>query len=124
MPTTDITLPSHLKPIQYHYIRGDEQNLLYEQYPLAMQEAYRTVENNDWDVYAYYNDEYNFALVGMVYEDGYGVLSTTLVPNENNMGFTCEYGDTDTFRVFPNKNLASQYMDKMVKMLKSPYNPT
>ena len=124
MPTTEITFPSHLKPILYYYIREGESNLLYEQYPLAMQRAYRTVEEGDWDVYAFYNDEYNYALVGMVYEDGYGVLSTTLVPNENNMGFTCEYGDTDTFRVFPNRNLASQYMDKMVQMLKSPYNPS
>ena len=124
MPTTEITFPSHLKPILYYFIHGDEQNLLIEQYPIAMQKAYQIVESNDWDIYAYYNDDYNYALVGMVYEDGYGVLSTTLVPNENNMGFTCEYGDTDTFRVFPNQQIASQYMDKMVEMLKSPYNPT
>lgn len=122
MPTTEITFPSHLKPILYYYIREGESNLLYE-YPIAMQRAYRTVEDGDWDVYAFYNDEYNLALVGMVYDDGYGVLSTTLIPNENNLNFTCEYGDTDTFRVFPNKQIASQYMDKMVQMLKSPYNP-
>jgi len=124
MPVSQITFSSHLKPILYYYIRDGEQNLLYEQYPLAMQKAYRTVEEGDWDVYAYYNDEYNYALVGMVYGDGYGVLSTTLVPNDENMGFTCEYADHDTFRVFPNKQIASQYMDKMFEMLKSPYNPT
>ena len=124
MPVSEITFPSHLKPILYYYIRESEQNLLYEQYPLAMQRAYRTVEDGDWDVYAFYNDEYNLALVGMVYEDGYGVLATTLIPTENNLNFTCEYGEHDTFRVFPNKQIASQYMDKMVEMLKSPYNPS
>ena len=126
MPSINISFASsfsHCRPIEYYFVR-DGENLLLEQYPIAMQKAYQTVEEGDWDVYAYYNDEYNYALVGMVYEDGYGVLATTLIPNNENMGFTCEYGDTDTFRVFPNKNLASHYMDKMVEMLKSPYKPT
>ena len=123
MPVAEITFPSHLKPILYYYIRGDENNLLLEQYPLAIRRAYQIVEKGDWDVYAYYNDEYNYALVGMEwYDESYGVLSTTLIPNKENMGFTCEYGDTDTLRVFPNKQIASQYMDKMVEMLKSPHN--
>ena len=119
------TFASHVHPILY--CSYDADGLI----PTPFRSAYDRVDRGDYDIYNWYmslenvfhSDKYHAALIGIEYDDGkYGILDTTIVENDTNLEFHTHRTETDTLRVFPNKELALKYMSKFLKLMTSHSN--